>query len=70
MSYREFIMLAAGVILALGLGARICFAQVPQHYPGTICFTPQFWCYAQPPGPPGTACVCLTPYGPVGGYRN
>jgi len=31
------------------------------------CITPQFWCWAQPPGPPGSPCFCPTPYGPVRG---
>ena len=23
-------------------------AQVPPHLPGTVCFTPQFWCWTGP----------------------
>jgi hypothetical protein len=42
-------------------------AQVPPHYPGTICFTPTFWCWAPQAGPPGIACACPTPYGWIGG---
>jgi hypothetical protein len=42
-------------------------AQVPPHAPGTICFTPKFWCRAEPPGPPGATCFCPTPQGSVRG---
>jgi len=31
-------------------------AQVPPHQPGTICFTPNFWCWAPQFGPPGAVC--------------
>ncbi len=58
------------VLLALIIPA--CFlpdamAQVPAHPAGTICFTPKFWCWANPPGPPGARCSCPTPFGPVPG---
>jgi hypothetical protein len=43
------------------------FAQVPPHMPGTICFTPQFWCWSSPPGPPGGVCFCPSPFGWVEG---
>ncbi len=42
-------------------------AQVPPHQPGTMCFTPQFWCWMQYPGVPGQVCYCPTTYGPVQG---
>jgi hypothetical protein len=42
-------------------------AQVPEHVPGTICFTQTFWCWAQWPGPPGAPCGCPGPYGYVPG---
>jgi hypothetical protein len=42
-------------------------AQVPPHTPGTICFTPNFWCWAPEPGPPGRDCACPTQTGWVGG---
>ncbi|SEP96794.1 hypothetical protein SAMN05428969_1332 [Devosia sp. YR412] len=41
-------------------------AQVP-HVPGAICRTPEFWCWADPPGYPGTPCVCPSPTGPTSG---
>jgi hypothetical protein len=43
-------------------------AQVPPHQPGTICFTPSFWCWMQYPGIPGRPCFCPSPWGPVAGY--
>ena len=45
----------------------IALAQIPLHQPGTICLTPQFWCWANPPGPPGGGCACPSPYGWVNG---
>ena len=42
----------------------------PPHPPGTICFTPRFWCWAQPPGPPNTSCGCPSPQGWVQGVRG
>jgi hypothetical protein len=38
-------------------------AQVPPHMPGTVCATPQFWCWAVYQGPPGSRCACPGPYG-------
>jgi hypothetical protein len=64
---RKAAVAAAAALAALALSAS---AQVPPHAPGTICFTPQFWCWAQPPGPPGTACGCPTPSGWVPGIRG
>jgi hypothetical protein len=55
---------------AVALTAPPSFAQVPPHQPGTLCFTPQFWCFANPPGPPNTACACATRFGPVNGVRG
>jgi len=45
-------------------------AQVPPHQPGTICFTPQFWCWLQWPLVPGQVCFCPTPYGPIRGIAG
>jgi hypothetical protein len=45
-------------------------AQVPPHQPGTICFTPQFWCWMQFPSYPGQICYCASPYGPVQGVSG
>jgi|OM-RGC.v1.035912868 hypothetical protein len=48
--------LAAGLAAAcIAAGAA---AQVPPHPPGTICFTPKFWCWAATPGRPGEPCAC------------
>ncbi|MCC6719527.1 MAG: hypothetical protein IT555_16725 [Acetobacteraceae bacterium] len=43
---------------------------VPPHPPGTVCYTPRTWCWANPPGRPGTRCACPTSSGPVAGYRG
>lgn len=61
--------LALGSTLALGVAAA-SLAQVPPHPPGTVCYTPTFWCIARPAGPPGSPCVCFSPAGPVGGVRG
>jgi len=53
--------------LSVALPPTHALAQVPAHVPGTICFTQQFWCWAQPPGPPGLRCFCSGPSGPVQG---
>lgn len=55
------------VALSVALLPSRAVAQVPPHVPGTICFTQQFWCWAQPPGPPGLPCFCNTGSGPVQG---
>lgn len=56
------------LVLLQGPSAAIkVSAQVPPHMPGTICFTPQFWCWAPMQGPAGAPCWCASPYGPVQG---
>ncbi len=43
-------------------------AQAPPNAPpGTICVTPQGWCPAVKPGPPGAPCACQTPNGWIQG---
>jgi hypothetical protein len=69
MKYRLAALLFS-VLLSAILQVRIALAQVPPHPPGTICFTQSFWCWAQPPGPPNTACVCTTPNGVFPGIRG
>jgi hypothetical protein len=45
--------------LAFLCAASAAIGQLPRDYkPGTICATPQFWCIAAYPGPPGTRCAC------------
>lgn len=52
---RALVALAA---LAAAAGPGAALAQVPPHTPGTICFTPDFWCWAPVPGIPGEPCEC------------
>jgi hypothetical protein len=59
-----FIAIAA---LAITFAATISNGQVPPHRPGSVCYTPQFWCWWNPPGQPGAACACPSPYGRVMG---
>lgn len=65
----HWILLALTFILASCIlaGDATAQAQIPPHPPGTICFTPFFWCWAQPPGPPNTPCGCPSPNGWVQG---
>jgi hypothetical protein len=58
---------AAWIFALSALGPSAAVAQVPPHAPGSICFTAEFWCWAQPPGPPGSPCSCPTPGGQVQG---
>jgi hypothetical protein len=60
--------LCAIVVSASLTGLALAQAQVPPHAPGTICFTPSFWCWAQWPGAPGGPCGCPSPYGYVPGW--
>jgi hypothetical protein len=48
-------------------GSERANAQMPPHYPGSICGTPQFWCWAPQPGYPGTICFCPSPNGWIQG---
>ena len=47
-------------VLVLALAAPLAAQPqgLPQHVPGTICYTPQGWCWAVYPGPAGTRCAC------------
>lgn len=64
------LFLVFGFIVLFPCSGDLALAQVPPHPPGTVCYTPNFWCWAQPPGPPGTMCICPSPYGPVYGVRG
>lgn len=55
--YRKTILFL-GFLTAIGFTAIAALAQVPPHTPGSICFTPDFWCWIDPPGQPGMACYC------------
>jgi hypothetical protein len=61
------IVVSIAIAAASAIATPTLFAQVPPHMPGTICFTPQFWCWASPPGPPGGACYCPSAFGWVQG---
>jgi len=66
---RRFILLCASTLAFLAVATAVrAQLPVPAHPPGTVCFTPGFWCWAQPPGPPGAQCSCQTPSGPVAGF--
>ncbi len=62
-----FATAAITVVIFVFASYRTANAQVPPHAPGTICFTPQFWCWAQQPGPVGGFCGCYTSWGFVPG---
>lgn len=63
-SLRYLLIYIGSVLILLSIPAS---AQVPPHQPGTVCFTPNFWCWAPQPGPPGAQCACPTPGGWVFG---
>jgi len=63
----RIVVISVAVSLIVAASGAQAGAQVPPHTPGTICFTPKFWCWAQTPGPPGKSCACRTPNGWVPG---
>ncbi len=64
-SARVSIILAAAFLTFLQSPAA--HAQVPQARPGEICMAGKIWCWKKPPGKPGAACSCPSPFGMVGG---
>jgi len=64
------LLAAAAAAMLIGLMASASLAGVPPHRPGTICYTPRFWCPARPIGPPRSPCICPTAAGPVAGVRG
>lgn len=63
------VLIASSLLLALVPGS-IAVAQVPPHQPGTVCYTPNFWCWMQYPLYPGSRCFCPSPYGAVAGVAG
>ena len=63
-------LLATAALALAALAASMGSAGVPTHPPGTVCYTPRFWCKAVPVGPPGSPCICRTAAGPVAGVRG
>jgi len=63
------VVATAALIAALAVPAALA-AQVPPHYPGTVCLTPTFWCWLQPPAPLGSRCYCMTPSGAFPGVAG
>ncbi|MBA3811799.1 MAG: hypothetical protein H0X27_09220 [Caulobacteraceae bacterium] len=57
-----------GAVLALFLSASA--SAQPAHDPGSVCYTQSGWCFAQPPGPPGSPCACPSPGGLISGVRG
>jgi hypothetical protein len=62
--FRRLLMLCLPLALALLAEAS---AQPRDARPGTICITPQSWCRAVQPGPPGAPCACQTSNGWIRG---
>ena len=52
------LIVAALIVTMAGLLATQTTAQIPPHAPGTICLTPDFWCWAPEQGIPGEPCQC------------
>ncbi len=53
------ILVASSVVLLL-IAPEAASPQAPPHTPGTLCFTPYFYCVLPRPQTPGTPCVCRT----------
>jgi hypothetical protein len=51
----------------IAMSATTTIAALPAHEPGTICATPEFWCWAQLRGIYGQPCTCPTAAGYVSG---
>jgi len=66
MKYIQVICMIS-LLLSPIVNMRHAIAQVPSHPPGSICITPQFWCWVNPPGQAGNQCSCPSPYGRVAG---
>jgi hypothetical protein len=60
-------LLALALCCAPLVPVKEASAQVPPHPPGTVCYTPHFWCWMSVPLKPGSPCACPTPYGLVPG---
>ena len=58
--------LALVIVISLMVAATAA-GPPPDAPPGTICVTPQGWCPAVKPGPPGAPCACQTSSGWVPG---
>jgi hypothetical protein len=59
------------LMLGLPLAAALlteAFAQPKNARPGTVCITPQLWCWAVQAGPPGAPCACQTATGWIRGF--
>jgi hypothetical protein len=61
------IVVSVALLVSSTADIQVAQAQVPPHYPGSICFTQNFWCWINPPGPVGGQCWCASPYGAVPG---
>jgi hypothetical protein len=56
-------------LMILTVGPGPAQAWVPPHLPGTVCYTPQFWCWTGP-HLVGQPCLCPTPAGPIAGFAG
>ena len=59
--------LALALLIVISLLVPAAAQGPPRARPGTICVTPQGWCPAVKPGPPGAPCACQTANGWVQG---
>lgn len=62
-SIRNVLLYVASMFVLLSIPASAQVPPVPPHQPGTVCFTPTFWCWAPRFGPPGGQCACPAPQG-------
>lgn len=62
---RRRFLAAAPILMGLALvpSAALAQYQLPPHVPGTICATPQGWCWLPQQGYLGSPCACPNGYG-------
>jgi hypothetical protein len=66
MRYFATLCVAVSCLLASGVAAP----QAPPHRPGTVCFTPYFYCTLDRPQSPGSTCFCPRSDGKVQGVAD
>jgi len=59
--------LTLAALVVVSLLEPVAAQAPPKAPPGTICVTPQGWCPAVKPGPPGGPCACQTSNGWIQG---
>ena len=64
---RRLFLFSACALVLVTAGAAAVAQAPPPHYPGTVCYTPAFWCWSPRPCRVGDKCACPSPKGWIGG---